>query len=97
MGSAGKLKTLKVIMISIPTNQPSWFSQRFDDDASTRVEHRALEYQGEEPYCDQAPSVDEIRNEVNQGTQRAIEDIKVRKKNRKAAVQPSSLAHNANE
>ena len=94
---------LQVIIVSIPTSQPSWFSQMFDDDASTRVERRALEYQStpiveeHEPYSDREPSEDEIRDEVNEGTRRAIEDIRARKQNGKGAVQPSGLIADGNE
>ncbi|KAI9665740.1 MAG: hypothetical protein M1821_003674 [Bathelium mastoideum] len=93
----------KVIIVSIPTSQPSWFSQMFDDDTSFRVGRPALEYQGtrvveeHEPYSDHLPSEDEIRDEVNQGTQRAIEDIQARKQNGKGLVQPSALIQNGNE
>ena len=89
--------------MSIPTSQPSWFSQMFDDDSSMRAGRRALEYQAApvvedaESYSDRRPSEEEIRDEVNHGTQRAIEDIRTIKQNGRAAVQPSALIQNGNE
>ncbi|KAF2236545.1 hypothetical protein EV356DRAFT_498056 [Viridothelium virens] len=92
----------KVLIVSIPTSQPSWFSQMFDDDTSVRAGQRALEYQTTpvadeyEPYSDRAPSQEEIRDEVNQGTQRAIEDIREGRQNGRNVV-PSALIPNGNE
>lgn len=75
----------------------------FDDDASVRAGQRALEYQAgsvveeQEPYSDRRPSEDEIRDEVDRGTRRAIEDVRAINQNGKAAVQPSALIQNGNE